>query len=69
MAKSKAKEKEEVKYELTAFDRCDRCTSQAWVKVSGVNGELLFCSHHYNQVKDSIKEWAFSVVDERERLV
>jgi len=69
MAKSKVKEKEEVKYELTAFDRCDRCGSQAWVKVGGVNGELLFCSHHYNKVENNIKEWAFSVIDERERLV
>ena len=48
MAKSKVKEKEEVKYVLTALDRCDRCLAQAWVKASGVNGELLFCSHHYN---------------------
>jgi hypothetical protein len=69
MAKSKVKEKEEVKYELTAFDRCDRCGSQAWVKVGGVNGELLFCSHHYNKVEKDIKEWAFSIIDERERLV
>ena len=69
MAKSKVKEKEEIKYELTALDRCDRCGSQAWVKVGGVNGELLFCSHHYNKVEKSIKEWAFNILDERERLI
>ena len=69
MAKSKVKDKEEIKYELTALDRCDRCGSQAWVKVGGVNGELLFCSHHYNKVEKNIKEWAFNIIDERERLV
>jgi hypothetical protein len=68
MAKSKIKEKEEVKYVLTTLDRCDRCSAQAWVKASGVNGELLFCSHHYNKVEDNIKEWAFEIVDERFRL-
>lgn len=67
MAKSKIKEK--VKYILTTLDRCDRCSAQAWVKASGVNGELLFCSHHYSKVENNIKEWAFEIVDERERLV
>jgi hypothetical protein len=65
----KKKKEEEVKYELTVMDRCDRCSAQAWVKVSGVNGELLFCSHHYNKVEKNIKEWAFNIIDERERLV
>lgn len=66
---AKTKVKEEVKYELTAFDRCDRCDAQAWVKASGVNGELLFCGHHYNKAESKIKEWAFKIIDERERLV
>jgi hypothetical protein len=69
MAKSKVKEKEEVKYELTALDRCDRCEAQAYVRVSGVSGELLFCGHHYKKVEDSIKEWAFKIIDERDKLV
>jgi len=68
MAKTKEKIKEEVKYQLTALDRCDRCGSQAWVKATGVNGELLFCSHHYNKVKKSLSEWAFEIIDETERL-
>jgi hypothetical protein len=68
MSKTKQKSKEEVKYELTAFDRCDRCGVQAWVKATGVNGELLFCSHHYNKVKDSLSKWAFEVLDETDRL-
>jgi hypothetical protein len=68
MSKSKVVEKEQVQYKLTAFDRCDRCDAQAYVSASGVSGELLFCGHHYNKVKDSIKEWAFEIVDETEKL-
>ena len=66
---SKTKEKVEVKYELTALDRCDRCSSQAYVKATGVNGELLFCGHHFAKVEKKISEWAFEIIDERERLV
>lgn len=66
---TKSKLVEEVKYKLTALDRCDRCGSQAYVSVSGVSGELLFCAHHYNKVENTIKEWAFKIVDEREKLV
>ena len=65
----KIKDKKEVQYTLTAFDRCDRCDAQAWVKATGVNGELLFCSHHFNKAKDKIQEWAYEIIDERERLV
>ena len=69
MAKSKVKEKEEVKYELTALDRCDRCDAQAYVRVSGVSGELLFCGHHYNKHESKLKDYAFEVVDERNKLI
>ena len=66
---TKTKQEVQVKYLLTAFDRCDRCGSQAYVKAAGVNGELLFCGHHFNKVENKIKEWAFEIIDERERLV
>ncbi len=68
MSKSKIVEKEQVKYKLTALDRCDRCDAQAYVSASGVSGELLFCGHHYNKVKNSIKEWAFEIIDETDKL-
>jgi hypothetical protein len=62
---------------LTATDRCDgkECSAQAYVRVTGVTGELLFCSHHYNKIIDSptgydkMMAFAFEFVDERERLV
>jgi len=43
--------KDKVEWTLTALDRCDAyCSAQAFVKAVGVNGELLFCSHHYNSI-------------------
>lgn len=59
---------------LDATDRCDRCQAQAYVKVIGQVGDLLFCAHHYNKVMDSTegykKMMAFmvEVIDERKRL-
>jgi len=66
---TKTKQVEEIKYLLTALDRCDRCGSQAYVKAAGVNGELLFCGHHYAKVEKKISEWAFEIIDERDKLV
>ena len=66
---TKIKEEIKVTYQLTAFDRCDRCQSQAYVKATGVNGELLFCGHHYAKAESKISEWAFEIIDEREKLV
>lgn len=60
---------------LTALDRCDRCGSQAYVKISGSTGELMFCAHHYNKIVNDpnaytkMMSFMLVVVDERERLV
>jgi hypothetical protein len=61
---------------LTNLDRCDaECTAQAFVKASGVSGELLFCSHHYNKICNNptayerLSKFAYQVIDERDRLV
>ena len=45
-------------YLLTLNDRCDRCNAQAYVKAVGLDGDLLFCAHHYNKI-----------VDERDKLI
>jgi hypothetical protein len=58
--------KDKVKHELTAYDRCDRCSAQGYVKARGINGELIFCGHHYAKAQDKIGQWAFEVIDERE---
>jgi hypothetical protein len=62
------KTKEEIKYELTALDRCDRCSAQAYVKAVGVSGELYFCGHHFAGMEDSLSKWAFEIIDERDKL-
>jgi len=59
---------------LDATDRCDSCYAQAYVKVIGKAGELLFCSHHYNKIIDNavgydkIMKFMVEIIDERKRL-
>lgn len=59
---------------LDATDRCDSCAAQAYVKVIGKTGELLFCNHHYNKIMDNaigydkMMKFMVEVIDERERL-
>ena len=61
---------------LNNMDRCDAaCSAQAFVKAVGVNGELLFCSHHYNEITNNaigynnLEKFAYQIIDERERLI
>jgi hypothetical protein len=58
------------------MDRCDaNCSAQAFVKAVGVSGELLFCSHHYNEIVNNaigyhnLEKFAYQIIDERERLI
>ena len=68
-----AKEKEWV---LNASDRCDSgCNAQAYVYVKGIDGDLLFCAHHYNKIMDNavgydkMMSFAIEIIDERDRLI
>lgn len=61
--------------QLTIQDRCDAdCGSQAYVKVKGSTGELLFCAHHYNKIMSdptgyiAMTSFATNTIDEREHL-
>ena len=60
---------------LKATDRCDSCSSEALVKVTGISGDLMFCGHHYNKIMNNtdgykkMMSFAITVVDEREKLV
>ena len=59
---------------LDATDRCDKCAAQAYIKVIGKTGELLFCGHHYNNIVDNaagyekIMNFMIQIIDERKRL-
>ena len=60
---------------LSPLDRCDSCNAEALVQVTGINGDLLFCGHHYNNIMampdgyNSMMSFMISIVDEREKLV
>jgi hypothetical protein len=60
---------------LGPLDRCDACNAEALVKVTGLNGDLLFCGHHYNKIMDNavgydkMMKFAISFIDERDKLI
>jgi len=65
---------EEKVWTLSPLDRCDSCNAEALVQVTGLNGDLLFCGHHYNKIMDNavgydkMMKFAITILDEREKL-
>lgn len=59
---------------LSLLDRCDSCAAEALVQVTGLNGDLLFCGHHYNKIMNSLEgykkmmSFMITIVDERDKL-
>jgi hypothetical protein len=69
-------ETKEKKWLLNANDRCDSgCNAQAYIWAKGLDGDLLFCAHHYEEIManpvgyDKMMKFAIEVIDERERLI
>lgn len=68
-------QKEKKVWTLNALDRCDSCGSQAYVQVKGIQGDLMFCSHHYDGIMNTangyqrMMDFMLEVVDERDRLI
>ena len=69
-------ETKEKEWVLNANDRCDSgCNAQAYVYVKGIDGDLLFCAHHYNKIMDNavgydkMMSFAIEIIDERDRLI
>ena len=60
---------EKASYVLGPQDRCDSCSAEALVWVNGVAGELLFCGHHYKKHEEKLKDYAFEIIDERDKLI
>lgn len=54
--------------DLTPKDRCDACGAQAYVYCKGLEGELYFCGHHYKQHENKLDDWAFTIIDQRDKL-
>jgi hypothetical protein len=54
---------------LSATDRCDRCSAQAYVRVVLPGGtDLLFCGHHWSRHEVVLRPQAVQIVDETHRL-
>jgi ribosomal protein S14 len=51
---------------LRLADRCDRCGAQAFVLVKGMDGELMFCGHHFAKHEEALIKFSYEIVDERE---
>jgi hypothetical protein len=72
MTKTQEQEKEWV---LKATDRCDSCAAEALVQVTGLNGDLMFCGHHYNKIMNSpegynkMMSFMITLIDERDKLI
>lgn len=62
-------------YQLSPKDRCDSCAAEALVQVTGLNGDLMFCGHHYNKIMDNptgyknMMKFAITIRDERDKLI
>ena len=60
---------------LKATDRCDSCAAEALVQVTGLNGDLMFCGHHYNKIMNNqegykkMMSFVITIVDERDKLI
>jgi len=67
-------EVESKQWTLSPLDRCDSCAAEALVQVTGINGDLLFCGHHYNKIMNSpegykkMMSFMITIVDERDKL-
>ncbi|EPH02894.1 hypothetical protein HMPREF1531_02210 [Propionibacterium sp. oral taxon 192 str. F0372] len=55
--------------QLTAEDRCDRCSAQAYMRVTlPSGGELLFCAHHGKVHHEKLNQVALHIQDETQQL-
>ena len=59
----------EKEYILGSSNRCDSCYAEALVLVKGVTGELMFCGHHYNKNESALVNFAYEIIDERNKLI
>ena len=62
-------------WQLSPLDRCDRCSAEALVQVTGLDGTLMFCGHHYNKIMndpagyEKMMSFMISIIDERDKLI
>jgi hypothetical protein len=62
-------------WQLKATDRCDSCNAEALVEVTGLDGSLMVCGHHYNNIMNDAEgykkmmSFMISIIDERDKLI
>ena len=50
--------------DLNTWIACDQCNiAQAMYLIKLVDGELYFCSHHYNKNKEALDKVAFEMIE------
>jgi hypothetical protein len=49
--------------ELTAEDRCDKCSARAAVRATLLTGQLYFCGHHARELGYTLVQKSISVYD------
>ena len=54
--------------QLVKNDRCDSCGSEAFVLVKMINGQLMFCGHHYMKNQKALNHQSYEIIDEREYI-
>lgn len=55
---------------LSAYDRCDRCGAQAYVRATlASGGELLFCAHHSREHTLNLVAQGAHIYSESEKLI
>jgi hypothetical protein len=50
--------------EIISRNRCDRCIAMACYMTVFDSGDLYFCSHHFLEHEEVIRENAYYVIDE-----
>ena len=69
MTQEIAVEEEVKQYVLSPLNRCDSCAAEALVLIKGVTGELMFCGHHYKKNETALADFAYEIIDERDKLI
>ena len=58
----------EPEWVMDSRDRCDACGSQAYYLVKLLEGNLMFCRHHFLKNEDKLTKVAYEVIDESIKL-
>ena len=61
-------ETNEPEWVMDARDRCDSCGSQAYYLVKMIEGELMFCRHHFLKHEEILNKISYEIIDESIKL-